>query len=264
MRSYKRYIAFQKGTIPLIFSIPHGGTIKLKDIQKRKSGIIGIDKGTIQLGKEIARNIELKIKKRNKLSAKCYYVISKIHRSRIDLNRPPKKAFNKHLKVASKLYNLYHNKLFDYISDSITCHGSALLLDLHGFESYKRPDGFRDVDVILGTNNLKSLFNHSVRKKNWNKNIRGNIIKKCLTFEIPIAPGRPRREEYVLKGGYITKKYGASKIEHSKSLQIEFSERIRMLDTDLRKNVIETLTEALYEELSKRILKNKKKIRKDI
>ncbi len=249
MRSFKKYIKFQKGNIPLIISIPHGGTIKLRDIPKRRNGVIGIDKATIELGKDIITNIEEKIQNSKILSSKCYFIISKIHRSRIDINRSPEKAYNQNSKLARKLYYLYHKKLKKYISHSIKHNGYTILIDIHGFESYKRPEGFRDVDLILGTNNLNSLFPHSIAKRDWNKNIRGKIIERFLKLDIPIAPGRPRREEYVLKGGYITKHYGASQIKHSKAIQIEFSERIRIWDKHMRNQVINALTEVLYKEI---------------
>ncbi len=64
----------------------------------------------------------------------------------------------------------------------------------------------------------------------------------------PIAPGHPRRREYVLTGGYITQAYGSSKISESKTMQIEFSDRIRILDKKLRKIVIQTLAEIIVNE----------------
>jgi N-formylglutamate amidohydrolase len=249
MISFKKYIKFQKGNIPLIISIPHGGTVKLKEIPKRKNGVIGIDKATIELGKDLITKIEQKIENLMDQTSKCYFIYSKIHRSRIDINREPEKAYNNNSKLARKLYSLYHKKLKEFISHSIKHNGYSILLDIHGFESYKRPEGYRDVDIVLGTNNLKSLFPDSVAKKDRNKNIRGRIIEKFLKRDIPIAPGRPRRSEYILKGGYITQNYGASEIKHSKALQIEFSERIRIWDKKLRNHVVNALTEVLYEQI---------------
>lgn len=63
-----------------------------------------------------------------------------------------------------------------------------------------------------------------------------------------IAPGHPRRREYVLTGGYITQTYGSSKISKSKTMQIELSDRIRILDKKLRKIVIQTLAEIIVNE----------------
>ncbi|MEJ2294177.1 MAG: hypothetical protein P8Y23_05355, partial [Candidatus Lokiarchaeota archaeon] len=72
------------------------------------------------------------------------------------------------------------------------------------------------------------------------------IISKFLDLDIPIAPGHQRRREYVLSGGYITKKYGASQLKNSKSIQIEFSDRIRIYDGDLKSKVLKSLAEIIF------------------
>lgn len=70
-----------------------------------------------------------------------------------------------------------------------------------------------------------------------------------MNLDIPIAPGRLRRKEYVLTGGYIIKQYGSSKIPGSQSIQIEFSDRIRLYDGDLKRKVLEALSEVLLDEI---------------
>ncbi|MBD3214957.1 MAG: hypothetical protein GF311_20265 [Candidatus Lokiarchaeota archaeon] len=251
MRDFTTYIEFQRGDIPLIISIPHGGTLKLSGIPNRNKGVLGIDKYTIQLGKQLIKEIEITFNKKHSEPKKPYYVISKIHRSRIDLNRKKERAFVQSSDLASKIYDLYHNKLDTYINDSIQNFGRSILLDIHGFETEKRPNGYRDVDVIFGTNNLKSLINNSIPKKDWDKNLRGRLIKDLLDLDIPIAPGHPRRKEYVLKGGFITKKYGAQKKDQSKTIQIEFSDRIRIYNLRLQKQVLKKISEVLVDDLQK-------------
>jgi len=249
MKSFSKYIEFQKGSIPLILSLPHGGTIQLEHVPKRENGVLGIDKYTIQLAKNLIREIETSVENRNPIKKKPYYIISKVHRNRIDINRKKENAYINSSKIAREIYSLYHKKIIEYIKDSIRTFGKSLLIDIHGFETDKRPKGYRDVDVILGTNNLNSLFSHSVSKKDWNKNIRGKLIKNLMKINVPIAPGHPRRKEYVLKGGFITKKYGAQNIDDSQTMQIEFSDKIRVLDKQLQKKVLKMISNVLIEEL---------------
>ena len=132
---------------------------------------------------------------------------------------------------------------------NVKLYDHSLLIDIHGFEKKRRPSGFRDVDIILGTNNLEAFFSEPIPKREWGNNIRGKIIQKFTELNIPIAPGHPTRKEYVLKGGLITKKYGASQIHRSQALQIEFSDSIRLYDKELRKVVITTLAEVFSEYL---------------
>ncbi|MFX1446453.1 MAG: hypothetical protein ACFFHV_23930, partial [Promethearchaeota archaeon] len=196
--------------------------------------------------------IRIKFKNEGLGSNKPFYIISKIHRSKIDLNRNKKEAYNQESFFAREIYEFYHNKIKDWIFENLNAYNRSLLIDIHGFEREARPQGFRDVDIILGTDNLKSLFSISIPKRIWEKNIRGNIIRKFLQSNIPIAPGHPRRREYVLSGGYITTQYGASTIPKSQAIQIEFSDRIRIYDIELKQKVLTILTDAIFEEIVKK------------
>ena len=166
------------------------------------------------------------------------------------MNRFGQEAYNQNSFLAREIYKFYHNKIEEWIYDNLKKFGCSLLIDIHGFEKDKRPSGFRDVDIILGTNNLGSFFSEPIPKRDWEKNIRGKIIQKMLQLNVPIAPGHPRRREYVLTGGYITTKFGASCIPNSRAIQIEFSDKIRIYDKKLKDRVIRALADILFEELS--------------
>ncbi len=249
----EKYIKFERGSLPLIISVPHGGTLEIKGIPNRSQGVLGIDKATIELAQEL--NSLLK-----KLSPKYFStqqipssIVSKVRRKQIDLNREQSEAYSPDSNLAEKFYRFYHDKIKEIILENINKFDSSILLDLHGFEKDKRPQGYRDVEIILGTNNLASFFSEPVSVKNRANNLRGTIIKKFIDLDIPIAPGHPRRKEYVLTGGYITQKYGTSEIEKSQVMQVEFSDKIRIYDKELRTRVLETLAEILLRYISKRI-----------
>lgn len=250
MLKAKDFIEFGRGDIPLIISVPHGGLLVCDSIPERSNGISGIDKGTIEFSKDLIkhlkRNFKIKASGKNNPS----YLISKIRRSQIDLNRDKSVAYVQTSLFAQEIYNFYHNKIKELIHSNLECYNRSLLIDIHGFEKKSRPPGFRDVDVILGTNNLDSLFTESIPKRDWGKNIRGKIIQKCLELNIPIAPGHPRRREYALTGGYITHRYGASHfLAGSKTIQIEFSDKIRIYDKELRELVLTSLAIILFDDL---------------
>ncbi|MHA1282670.1 MAG: hypothetical protein ACTSQG_11850 [Promethearchaeota archaeon] len=243
MIEFNNYIKVIRGNIPLVFSVPHGGIKDCHEIPDRKVGIKGIDKGTIRLTMDIIKEIE------NNLYGKPSCIIAKIRRSKIDFNRPKTHAFEKSSVLAKKIYDYYHEQLKIIIQSNIIKYGRSILIDVHGFEKNKRPSGFREVELILGTKNLKSLFNRPVLKRDWDKNIRGKIIKKCKENGISIAPGHPRRKEYVLTGGFITEFYGASNFKGSQAIQIEFSDDIRLYNNNLRKKIIKIISETLYSEI---------------
>ena len=250
MLNLKEYVEFQKGSIPLIISVPHGGALECDNIQKRINGIFGIDGKTIEIAKKLMERIKTNFREQDLVVGSPSYIISKVSRSKIDLNRDETEAFDPSSVIAKEIYNAYHKKVKEFVLDNLKLFNSSLLLDIHGFEKNKRPPGFRDVDIILGTNNLESFFSEPIRRENWGDNIRGKIIQKFFELKIPIAPGHPKRREYVLTGGFITKKYGASQIPKSQAIQIEFSDKIRIQDLELKELVLNSLAEILVKHLN--------------
>ena len=252
MPNHKDYIEFKNGNIPLVVSVPHGGMLECNDIPKRLTGILGIDKGTIELTRDIIDNLKFIADKHGLVGKEPSYIMSNVRRNKIDLNRPEDEAHDVNSSLAGQIYQFYHQKLRHLVMENLKTFHYSLLIDIHGFERHKRPPGYRDVDIILGTDNLKSMFSTPVLKKDWNKNIRGKIINKFLEMDIPIAPGRQRREEYVLTGGFTVLRYGASQIPNSQAIQIEFSDRIRYQDKNLKRTVVSSLAEVLFHEILER------------
>jgi len=249
MAAFKEYINCKKGTIPLILSVSHGGTLECEEIPKRSSGILGIDKGTISLANGLISYIKSISLRDLSIEYTPSFIISKVRRSRIDLNRKSTEAYNLDSLLAKEIYEFYHKTLKELIISNIRHFNRSLLVDIHGFEKHKRPPGYRDVEIVLGTNNLKSLFFEPISKRDWDKNVRGQIINKFHELDIPIAPTHPRRKEYVLTGGFISQQYGASQIPESQAIQIEFSDIIRFHDKNLRTKVLKALAEILIEEI---------------
>ncbi|MFX1438043.1 MAG: hypothetical protein ACFFAA_12750, partial [Promethearchaeota archaeon] len=152
----KDYIEFENGNIPLILSIPHGGILECDSIPQRSYGVLGIDTGTIDLAKALIKQINNIFTYGEIGFGTPFYIISKVRRSKIDLNRNEHEAYNQSSFLAREIYNFYHNKINEWVFTNIEKYDSSLLIDIHGFERNARPPGFRDVDIILGTNNLES------------------------------------------------------------------------------------------------------------
>ncbi len=242
------YVECKRGTIPLIFSVPHGGTNKFDNIPDRMSGIYGVDKDTVGLTIDLIQKINELFQLASKDTRTPSYLISKIQRAKIDFNRKESEAYFLKSSLAKRIYRSYHNKIYRLINYNINNFGRSLLIDIHGFEKAKRPIGFRDVELVLGTNNLDSMFPKKLPKKDRGKNFRGKIVRKFNEINIPIAPGHHNGREYVLTGGYIIQQYGASRIKESQTIQIEFSDTIRLYDEDLREKALNSLAYLFFEE----------------
>ena len=250
MENLNKYIRSKKGNIPLILSVPHGGTLECSEIPIRLDGVLGVDKNTIELAQELIFRLEDVSERYFSVKKFPSYVISKVRRCKIDLNRIEAEAYISSSRIAKKLYQLYHKQIRELIDYNLYKYNYSLLLDIHGFEKHKRPQGYRDVEIVLGTKNLATLYQESVPIKNRDKNIRGEIIKNFLSLDIPIAPGHPRRKEFILTGGYITQKYGVAEISGSQTMQMEFSDRIRVYDKELKNKILVSLAEVLLMYLS--------------
>ena len=245
MQSFEKYIEWNIGTFPIIISVPHGGVLDCIEIPKRSKGIMGIDKATINLAKELIKSFSLK---NSKLIPS--YIFSKVRRNKIDLNRDESTAFNKNSLLAKQIYRFYHSKVREIIDNNLKRFNTSILIDIHGFEKYKRPPGYRDVEIVLGTDNLNTLKDENLLIKERDKNLRGKLIRHFNALNIPIAPGRPKRKEYILTGGYIVQQYGANVIRGSKSIQIEFSDTIRIHDEKLRKICLKIIRDVLLDEIN--------------
>ena len=252
MKKNTDYLKIKRGNIPLIFSVPHGGTLDDNLIPNRKKGVIGIDKYTVQLTEILIEKIKNIARSLINKDIKPSYIISHIKREKIDFNRRKERAFNGNSKRAHKIYNLYHNSIKKLILGNIKSFDKSLLIDIHGFEQEDIPRGFRIVDIVLGTNNLATLFPYDIPKKKRDQNIRGKIIDALLKNDIKVAPGHPKRKEYVLKGGYITKKYGASRYhKNSQTIQIEFSDEVRVNNGLLKEQILHILAEIFIDQINK-------------
>ena len=69
------------------------------------------DKKTIELTLDLIKNIKNKFLENTHIPKSPSYIISKIHRSKIDLNRKEFEAYNRNSKLAKQIYRLYHKKI---------------------------------------------------------------------------------------------------------------------------------------------------------
>jgi len=141
----KEYVEYEMGTIPLVFSVPHGGTDEFGAVPDRTSGIYGVDRDTVKLANDLMKNINELFNLNSQDNKTPSYIISKIQRVKIDFNRKESEAFNIKSNLASDIYQYYHNKIHELISFNLNKFKRSLLVDIHGFDKANRPRGFRDV-----------------------------------------------------------------------------------------------------------------------
>ena len=123
------YIKHDFGYTNLLFTAPHGGGAKPFNIKDRTTGKRLQDTYTRRLTSKL---VEL-------MYNSPYYVVSDIHRKKVDLNRDLPEATDGDRKAQTVWYN-YHNKVSLYKSEMLSLYRTGLLVDIH---SHNNSDEFQ-------------------------------------------------------------------------------------------------------------------------
>jgi len=212
-RTYKfskdLFVKWIYGNSSVILASPHGGFLRPPDIPT--SNNMGEDSFTL----EITENIVACTFESSGWEILPSAVISRIHRSYVDLNRPWMPRYEK----AANVFLEYHGVLERMVRGLRRKHGKALILDIHGMKNYCS-------DIVLGTNYGRSIrgFKEEFRE-----------LQRILETKFSVTV-----DGYGLTGYYTTMKYGS--MMQTGVVQIEIARSIRM-DDQRRKELVELITE---------------------
>jgi N-formylglutamate amidohydrolase len=229
-----------EGTLPIVLSAPHGGTIKIVGVDVRKgqgmatgpSGFfIGRDGGTSELALAVAKELE-------KLTGqKPYWVISKAHRKYLDPNRPSEIAYED--SDAAPVYQRYHGTLQQYCRNVLEKYHTGLLLDIHG-------QGSSSKTVYRGTGNgktvarLKERFGESAHA--GEESFFGMLNR--LGWQVYPYP-TDGKEQSGFTGGYIVQTHGSHRPNGLDAIQLEFGSEYR--DKENRSKTAQVLSQAIVQ-----------------
>ncbi len=235
----RKYFEIGKGTVPIILSCPHGGYKKPKKILTKTQGAQNPDRNTYFIAKQILYNLQQE-------NIHLYYILNKIHRSKVDLNRPPRSilAFDKSSTEAKNIHRLFHDQLINFSQECVEKFNKALIIDFHGFtkpyEEYP--------DIIFGNifgKTLSILQNPQVENcdKYWGCSQLYNELAKNFTLDDGLALSD---FNIAYSGGYITHQfYNVPKVN---AIQIEVARFIRM-EKDFTQKFIESLVKGIQKTL---------------
>jgi len=235
----QKYFKFRRGRVPIILSCPHGGFKKPSFIPEKENGLKIPDKYTYFLGRRIIQVLKER-------DIKIYYILNKIHRSKLDLNRPPRSsvAFNPISNEAQEIHLEYHKIILDFAQECVNNYKKCLFIDLHGFT---KP--YNDYpDIIFGhlfgnTLVIENKVSNPKLKEYWGF----SQILDELSNEFTLDDGLGSTDfNLAYSGGYITHRfYGRS---HINAFQIEVAKYIR-LDLKLLKKFINCLVAGIIKSL---------------
>jgi hypothetical protein len=121
----EQLIEVRPGTLPIILTVPHGGTLKPNNVLARRYGVTGMDANTAPLSELIIEELE------TQYGGKPHAIFARLHRSRLDPNRDIKEAAQGE-PTAEAAWHRFHESAQKACDSVMQKHGYGLLLDIHG------------------------------------------------------------------------------------------------------------------------------------
>ena len=207
-------VSAQRGTLPIILSAPHGGSVRVDGSEDRKKGVTVKDLRTAEIAWLTSQRLT------DKLGAKVFIVVAQFSRKDADANRDASEAFeNKH---AAAQYDAYHRALREFVDEVRRDHARGLLIDIHG--QAKHPD-----KVMRGTRDGKSVS--ALFKLHGEAAIKGDnslfgLLAKGGYGVLPKLDAESL-DESQFEGGYITDHYGSHNKNGVDTIQVEIGSDFR-------------------------------------
>lgn len=243
-----KLITIRPGTVPIVLTAPHGGTLPVPGVPKRKGDGISKfvtvrDTGTSELAERLADAIA------KKLGGRPYLVIARFSRRYIDANREARLAYES--KKAKPIYDAYHSAIEDAKKDIVKKWGRGVLLDIHG-------QGAERETIFRGTNDTKTV------KHLLDRFGRGALIGPKSLFgvleknSVKVKPAcrSTAREDRRYNGGFTVQRHGSRDGGSIDAIQLEFGAALRLAKG--RPRTAELLAEAVVA-FAKEFLPTKKK-----
>lgn len=213
-RDITKYVTIDPGTLPIIISAPHGGTVVLPDVGERKGGEDVAQFTTVRDVNTDLLALRLAEAVSKKLDGRPYVVVAKFSRKYIDANRPAKGAYEH--ESAKPIYDAYHGALEKACKEIKTKWGRGLLLDIHG-------QGVRADAIYRGTQNGKSTTlltqRFGVSALTGANGFQGMLEAKGYTM---LPPAASAEKETKFNGGFIVQNYGSHTGYGIDAIQLEF------------------------------------------
>jgi N-formylglutamate amidohydrolase len=208
---YADYLTIEPGTLPLVFSVPHGGNVKLLDAPERAKGTKVQDDRVNELAAAIQRQLLAKS------GRQAYLVGARISRKYIDFNRKAEDAYE--APAAAPIYDAYYGALRRAI-DTVRTQPGALLVDIHG-QSLDKGAIFRGTGSGLTARNAPFYARPD------------GLITGLNAGGLNVLPPAADDQETHFSGGTIVRVFGYQTPQGIDSIQLEFGANWRAGDERL-------------------------------
>jgi N-formylglutamate amidohydrolase len=235
--SLRELVNVQRGTLPVILSAPHGGTLSVPDATQKTRGTTVRDTHTEEIALLVAKFLE------ERLEGKPYFAIAQFSRRYADANRGPgtraEEAYGS--EGGKRQYDAYHRALREHVDEVREKFGVGLLIDIHGQSA-------RPAQIIRGTVNGETVRNllerHGLEAVIGPQSVFGRLDALGYEVEPPVREAtRSPKDEELFIGGYIVRAYGSHRSDGIDAIQIELGRDLR--ESNVRRKLARDLAEAI-------------------
>ncbi|GEM_PF-3039840 len=226
------YVKYMPGTLPVVITSPHGGSLKPTSIPNRTYGTLGNDSNSRETTYHLARQLALMTGRRP------HVIINRLARIKLDANRALKEAAQGN-KAAEQAWLQFHGFTEEAKKDITARCGKGLYIDMHtnghkeawteigirlSSKTLASSDAKLDSAAVVKTSSLRSLATFSGVKHS--ALIRGpkSIGAVLMGAKIKTVPSptykHPAGGGY-FNGGYNTERHGSKNGGFIDGIQIE-------------------------------------------
>ncbi len=264
MRDFTEY---KSGNLPIIFTAPHGGSLKPTDIPDRNcTGCVTTADANTQ---ELIRLVDSIMVTR--IGCYPHTIINRLHRVKMDANREIVEAANGNI-LAQQAWREYTQFIETAKQEVLKTHKKGLLIDLHGHghtaqrlelgyllddADLRKTDSQLITESYANRSSIRSLITQNLGNIAFPNLLRGDNSLGTLFQEkgYPAVPSKqdvaPKVGELYFSGGYTTQIYGSEKNGELDAIQIECN-FTGVRDTDAnRKKFASTIVTVIQEYMRK-------------
>jgi len=212
----------QEGTVPVVFTFPHGGTTSVPGVADRNcsssSKNCGRDTNTHLMGPAIS-DVFFAL-----TGEKPYLVTAYVPRKQVDLNRSDgSQAYDD---IAAKpYYDFYHDAVREAVDEINATFGSGVLFDVHGQSSYPGT-------VIRGTKNGETVTDLLAGAGPVALTGPESLFGVLASLGYPVSPDlaipfEQQVEIGAYNGGHTVRTYGSSHADGIDAIQLEIGFDLR-------------------------------------
>lgn len=204
------FLTVERGTLPIVVSVPHGGTDPIPGVPVRSGGTTTLDTHTAELA------LALQARLQARLGGRAHLVLLRASRAHLDVNRSADLAYES--PAVAPLYDAYHAALRDAVGTA-GASTRALLVDVHG-QSQNVQVTYRGTRDGL-TADLEALH------------APAGFLGHLVAGGFDLAPGSTRGAEHPsFNGGFIVGTYGRQAPGGVNAVQLEFGYTLRAAQAD--------------------------------